>query len=181
MAKVFNKEGLNPLWILETALTWLVVFALLVYGFGKIIQFQNIDTANKLVGELTGMELMWSFYAYSQTYVWILGAMEIFGGILLFFRRTRIWGCLFATTIFINVILQDIFYEVNLGALHACLIYQSCLVVILCLNRRQLIAGLKALLVKSKPHKKSIEHLSKWVFAFVLFAILRYLEYLVTH
>lgn len=174
-----NKEA-DFLWIVETALTWLVVFALMVYGFGKIIQFQNTDTANKLVSELTGMELMWTFYAYSQPYVWILGLFEIFGGILLFFRRTRLLGCLFATTIFINVILQDIFYEVNIGALRACIIYQCCLLVILLLNRDRLFAGMKTLLIKPNKHK-SLRRVSAGVLAFLLFVILRYLEYAITH
>ncbi len=169
------------LWIIETAFTWLVVFALLVYGFGKIVQFQNIDTANELVSELTGMELMWAFYAYSQPYVWILGFFEIFGGILLFFRRTRLLGCLFATTIFINVILQDVFYEVNIGALRACLIYQVCLLMIMWLNRNQLLDGLKALLIKPRPKNMSLKQLSTWILAFLLFAVLRYLEYVITH
>lgn len=174
-------DNLNPGWIVETALTWLVVFALMVYGFGKLIQFQNIDTANELVSNLSGMELMWTFYAYSQPYVWILGLMEVLGATLLFFKKTRILGCLFSTTIFINVILQDIFYEVNIGALRAAVIYQIGLIVILLMNRKTLLNGIHALLVRSVIKMKSFQRIKNALLALVLFMVLRYVEYLLTH
>ena len=50
--------------ILETAATWVVVMAMLVYGFGKWIQFEGAAEIDKTVQELSGMELMWAFYGY---------------------------------------------------------------------------------------------------------------------
>jgi hypothetical protein len=105
--------------ILENALTYVVVMAMFAYGIGKIIPFDGALETNKTVSEMTGMQLMWVFYAYSNPFVLTLGVLEITGGILMLIRRTRILGSLFVTTILVNVVLQDIFYNVNIGALRA--------------------------------------------------------------
>ena len=139
--------------ILENAFSYVVVLAMLIYGFGKIVQFNGAASTPLRVSEMTGMQLMWAFYGYSKPFVYTIGALEVIGGILLFFNRTRIIGCLFVSTILINIILQDIFYEVNKGALRAAIFYQVLIVQILYFNRSKLVATWKLLTQKvDKPH-----------------------------
>lgn len=71
--------------IIENALVWIVTFAMLVYGVAKVIQFKEASLIDKAVNEMTGMELMWAFYGYSQSYVLIIGFLEVLGGVLFFF------------------------------------------------------------------------------------------------
>ena len=123
--------------ILENAFTYIVVFAMLVYGIGKIIQFDGALETNKSVSEMTGQQLMWAFYGYSKPFVIVLGIVEITGGFLMLIRRTRILGCFLITTILVNVILQDVFYGVNVGALRAAVIYQTLIFVILWFNKEK--------------------------------------------
>ncbi|MEZ4982685.1 MAG: hypothetical protein R2769_14090 [Saprospiraceae bacterium] len=70
--------------ILETALAWKVVLAMLAYGVGKYVQFEGAYDPDKIIGELTGMQLMWSFYGYSRPFVLLMGVLEITGAMLLF-------------------------------------------------------------------------------------------------
>ena len=166
--------------IVENAISWIVVFAMFVYGSAKIIQFKGAFAIDKSVPELTGMELMWAFYGYSKSFAITLGIFEIIGGLLILIKRTRIIGCLFTSTILVNVILQDIFYEVYLGALRAAILYQILILVILWMNKKKLITNIKALLSSTKLEQSKFKFLSKLLIAFAIFIVLRILEYYIT-
>ena len=166
--------------IIENAISWIVVFAMFVYGSAKIIQFNGAFAIDKSVPELTGMELMWAFYGYSKSFAVTLGIFEIIGGILILIKRTRIIGCLFTSTLLVNVILQDIFYEVNLGALKAAILYQVLILIILWINKEKLIRSIKVLLEFNKLEQTKLKLFIKLLIAFAIFIGLRILEYYLT-
>ncbi len=124
------------LYIFEMTIVISVSFSMLLYGIGKPLQFSNSNVTQKPVSALTGMELMWAFYGYSKIYPLVLGFFEIAGAILLLFRKTRLLGGLVITSILFNVILQDVFYGVNEGALRAAILYQVSVFIIFWLNRK---------------------------------------------
>ncbi|MCM5664134.1 hypothetical protein [Galbibacter mesophilus] len=166
--------------IFENSLSWIVVLAMFIYGGAKIIQFEGAIDINKTIPELSGMEIMWAFYGYSKSFALTLGALEIIGGLLILFKKTRIIGCLFTTTILVNVILQDIYFDVNLGALKAALIYQTLLIIILWIHRQKLINGIKMLVLSTGAFNLKTKTVLKFVIAFLIFATLRILEYFIT-
>jgi len=166
--------------ILENAFSYIVVFAMFAYGVGKIIQFDGAIETNTTVSEMTGMQLMWAFYGYSKPFVITLGVLEITGGILMLLKRTRILGCLFVTTILINVILQDIFYDVNVGALRAAIIYQSLIIIILWFNKVKLIQSFKILTTFNASDESKKEFFIKIMLSIMLFVLIRILEFYVT-
>ncbi len=166
--------------ILENAFTYIVVFAMFAYGIGKIIQFDGALETNKSVSEMTGQQLMWAFYGYSKPFVIVLGILEITGGFLMLIRRTRILGCFLITTILVNVILQDIFYGVNVGALRAAIIYQTLIFVILWFNKEKLIQCFKILLGETSFDGFKKKFFVKIILSIILFVILRILEFYVT-
>jgi len=166
--------------ILENAISWIVVFAMFVYGGAKIIQFNGALEIDKRVSELTGMELMWAFYGYSKSFAITLGIFELIGGLLILIKRTRIIGCLFSSTILVNVILQDVFYDVHLGALRAAILYQTLILFILWMNKEKLITSIKALLESTKIEQTKLKFLTKLLIAFAIFIVLRILEYYIT-
>ncbi len=141
-----NLDKKDKIEIFENAISWVVVLAMFIYGGAKIIQFDGSTEIDKTVSELSGMELMWAFYGYSKSFALIIGFLEIIGGILILIKKTRIIGCLFTSTILVNVILQDIYFEIHSGALKAAILYQLLIIIILWLHRRKLIQGIKALL-----------------------------------
>jgi hypothetical protein len=166
--------------ILENALAYVVVFAMLVYGFGKYVQFGDLSKNHIPVSQLTGMQLMWAFYGYSKPFVLVIGFLEVSGGILIFFRKTRLLGCLLTSTVLVNVILQDIFYGVLVGALKAAIIYQTLILIILWWNRANVIAAFKTLL-RSFPKRENYKEIFiKLLISLVLFVIFRIVEYYLT-
>ncbi|NMM47492.1 DoxX family membrane protein [Marinigracilibium pacificum] len=174
-------KNLNISEIIEEALSWIVVMAMFVYGGAKYWQFgYNPEVLEKTVGELTSMELMWSFYSHSKPFAVIIGIFEISGGIMLLLKKTRLIGCLFLSTILINIILQDIFYVVNQGALRAAIIYQSILIFILIKNRKRLIQALKVLLIPVKDIKINKPYLIKIGAIIIFFIVFRIIEFYLT-
>lgn len=174
----FTKK--DKLDIFENAISWIVVFGMFIYGGAKIVQFNGAAGFDKSVADLTGMELMWAFYGYSKAYALTLGMMEIVGGLLILFKKTRLFGCLFLSTILVNIIMQDIYFGVHLGALKAALLYQTIILIILWLHRYKLIQSLKSLLLPVQFKKNWQFLLIKLAIAFVLFVLLRIGEYWVT-
>lgn len=166
--------------IIENALSYIVVFAMFAYGFGKIIQFNVANEINSKITDITGMELMWAFYGYSKAYVLTLGIFEITGGFLMLVKRTRILGCFFVTTILVNVILQDIFYEVNIGALRAAILYQFSILIVLWFNRHQLKQTLKILLSSLNGKQENNKRVVILICSLSLFSVLRIVEFYLT-
>ena len=166
--------------IFENAISWIVVFAMFVYGGAKLIQFQGAVELEKPVSEMTGMELMWAFYGYSQSFAITLGILEILGGVLILIKKTRILGCLLTSTILVNVIIQDIYFEVHLGALKAAILYQLLILTIFWLNRSKVLQALKILLELPKKEDNKVKIAIKLGIAFVISICLRIAEYFIT-
>jgi len=174
----FDKK--DKIEILENSISWIVVLAMFIYGGAKLFQFEGATEINKTVSEMTGMELMWAFYGYSKSFALTLGVFEIIGGILILIKRTRIIGCLFTSTILVNVIFQDIYFGVHLGALKAALLYQILILIILWLNKDVLINSIKTLLKSKKNEQPKMKRFLKLAIAFILFAGLRVVEHFIT-
>ena len=174
----FTKE--DRIEIFENSISWLVVTAMFIYGLGKIIQFDGAVEVNKTVSEMTGMELMWAFYGYSKSFAITLGVFELIGGFLILIKKTRIIGCLITSTLLVNVIFQDIYFGVHLGALKAAIFYQILILIILWLNKEKLIRGMKVLLESNKFEQPKTKLFIKLLIAFGVFLILRILEYYLT-
>jgi hypothetical protein len=166
--------------IFENAISWIVVLAMFIYGGAKLFQFDGATEIDKTISELSGMDLMWAFYGYSKSYAITLGVFEILGGVLILFKKTRLIGCIFTSTILVNIILQDIFYGVNEGALRAAILYQVLILIILWLHKGRILKSLKVLLIQEKLKQPRIKILVKLCIAFASFVLLRVLEYYVT-
>ncbi len=166
--------------IIENSISWIVVFAMIVYGFGKTVQFDGSTEINKTISELTGQELMWAFYGYSKTYALIIGLLEIIGGVLILMKKTRLIGCLFISFILTNIIIQDLVFSVVIGALRAAIFYQLLIIIILCLNYKKVIESIKSILIFKKVSDERNKKLIKYVIAFVVFIVIRIFEYFVT-
>lgn len=125
--------------VVELAFRWHVALSLFIYGFAKTLQFSPTSEVDAATNTLTGQQLMWAFYGYSLGYAKFLGVVEMLGAGLLLFRRTVLLGCLVVTTVLVNVIAQDIVYDVLQGALRAAIIYQVLTALIVALNWSQVV------------------------------------------
>lgn len=171
-----NFDKKDSIEIVENAISWIVVLAMFIYGAAKLFQYDDAAGIDKTVAEMTGMELMWAFYGYSKPFAITLGVFEVIGGILILIKRTRIIGCLFTSTILVNVIIQDIYFGVHLGALKAAILYQLLLLIILWLNKEKLIDSIKKLLLSRKNRQTKTKVFIKLLIAFGIFIGLRILH-----
>lgn len=169
--------------IIEGASVLVVSISMMMYGIGKIMQFPMTTDITKKVSDLSGQELMWAFYGYSKSFPIILGILETIGGVLLLFRKTRLLATILLTTIIVNVILQDIIYNVNQGALIAAIIYQILIICILIINKNRVLLILKAFTERNtEQQEKSFK--SKVLTAFfvgIVFIVIKGIEYVFTH
>ena len=169
--------------IIEGASVLVVSISMMMYGIGKIMQFPMTTDITKKVSDLSGQELMWAFYGYSKSFQIILGILETIGGVLLLFRKTRLLATILLTTIIVNVILQDIIYNVNQGALIAAIIYQILIICILIINKNRVLLILKAFTeTNTEQQEKSFK--SKVLTAFfvgIVFILIKGIEYVFTH
>lgn len=95
------------------------------------------------------MQLMWAFYAYSKPFAIIVGVIEILGSVLFIIPKTRIFGGLVLTSILVNVILQDYFYGVLLGALLYAIIFQIFILIVFYFHREKIRSAFHQISIKS--------------------------------
>ena len=160
---ISKKEFIN---LFEWSCVLYVAGIMIIFGLGKYWQFDGFDN-----DQFAGMKIMWNFYSYSKPYVIILGIFEVVGAILLLIPKTRIVGCLLISSILINVILQDYFYEIP--ALFSAITLQLLVFFILWLNRIPFLEGLK----KISNIQKNINpnHLLKHIFYVLLMSVLLFI------
>jgi hypothetical protein len=86
------------------------------YGTVKLIPVQmpapGPGTLVTPFGEFGRMGVLWSFMGVSPGYQSVVGALEVLGGLLLFWRRTRLLGAALVTVVMTNVVLMNFFYAV---------------------------------------------------------------------
>lgn len=89
---------------------------LLGYGTSKVIKtqfpFPSQDRLLEPFGQASPMGLLWTFMGVSTPYTVFAGAMEVLGGVLLFFRRTTTLGALVTIAVMTNVFMLNMCYDV---------------------------------------------------------------------
>jgi uncharacterized membrane protein YphA (DoxX/SURF4 family) len=89
---------------------------LLGYGMAKVIKtqfpFPSQDRLLEPIGDSSPMGLLWTFMGVSTPYTVFAGAMEVLGGVLLFFRRTSTVGALVTVAVMTNVFMLNMCYDV---------------------------------------------------------------------
>ena len=101
-------------WIL-IYLRYYLALIILKYGFEKIIKTQfafPYYSLNETYGESSPMRLLWSFMGYSTAFNVFMGMVEIVGGLLLLFRKTKTFGSLICITFLLNVVVINFCFDV---------------------------------------------------------------------
>src|SRR5262249_26281175 len=102
-------------WLRVTVCFYLAA-TMIIYGMAKVIpnQFGVLapDVLTTMVGELSRMEMLWTFMAASPSYTIFTGAAEVLGGLLLTCRRTRLLGALLVIAVMVNVVMLNFCYDV---------------------------------------------------------------------
>jgi len=103
-------------WFTVVVARYYVAMIMLSYGFAKLHDGQfppnSIGRLEERVGDMSPMGMVWTMMGASTGYTFISGLLEVIGGLLLLFRRTKTFGALFSMTVMINVALLNFFYDV---------------------------------------------------------------------
>jgi len=125
-----------------TASRFIASFLILIYGFAKLNGSQFTILASELdkpMREVSGFWLTWYFFGYSSIYGTFIALAQIIGGIFLMFRKTTLLGSCILLPVITNIILVDIFYAIDFGALLVALVIEAALIIILTLHKKELV------------------------------------------
>lgn len=107
----------------DTAYYWLLVLVryyvamvALRYGviklFGYQMIFPSLSALATPLGDYLPMRFAWYFIGYSTPYQFFSGAVEVVAGLLLIFRRTSTLGAFVAASVFLNVMVMNLCYDI---------------------------------------------------------------------
>lgn len=152
----------NSKTIIELTCRLYVFFFLFTYGIAKIIggQFYSATTIPDAVAitpivEVSNFDLAWTFMGRSLGYMLFLGISEILGAVLLLFNRTKLLGTLTLIPILVNVIVFDIFFLDQYGALFSASLYLFLLFIIIYLNKENFLMALKSITENKRQLNKN--------------------------
>jgi hypothetical protein len=131
--------------ILEITCRLYVFFFLTAYGIGKVIGAQ-FYTASRMpdglalmpIGQVPDFDLAWVFMGRSYGYMLFIGLAEVIGAVLLLFNKTKLIGTLVLIPIMVNVIVFDIFFLDEYGALAGATLYLLMLLTIVVINKEKI-------------------------------------------
>jgi hypothetical protein len=103
------------------AMTWYVRWGLAAivihYGIVKVLPTQFTFPAparmTENVGDMSPQGLLWTLMGASPAYVIFTGTVELLGGLLLLWRRTRLLGALVVAAAMTNVVMLNLCYDVT--------------------------------------------------------------------
>ncbi len=149
-------------------------FLILQYGLQKIYNNQfhhNFYRDDTLARDLTGFSVAWNFFSYSSFYTIIVGILQVAGGVLLLFKRTRLMAAVILLPVMINIFFINQFYGVSADAYVNCLFILTTSVYLLWLQREKILAIIfnKNTFLSSKKmiYIKAVLRIAILVFAFM--------------
>lgn len=114
------------LYILQVIVRYYLAMQLLHYGFNKVFKWQFFlpepNTLYTSVGDTPRDLLYWTSMGSSYSYNLFSGIIEVFAALLLFFRRTQLFGAITALGIMINVFMINIGFDISVKLYSAFLI-----------------------------------------------------------
>ena len=166
--------------IMEITCRLYVFFFLTIYGIGKIFGGQFYTEARipdeialMPIGLVPDFELAWTFMGRSFGYILFIGLAEIIGAFLLLFNKTKLIGTLILIPIMVNVIVFDIFFLDEYGALAGATLYLFMLFAILFINKEKMIAIFNDLINNKKlPKTSSKEKILKYLIVLVIIVLI---------
>jgi hypothetical protein len=106
--------------ILFTLLRYCIAFNLASFGWKKLMGLQFVvpnEIAHKPLNSISGEWLTWYYFGFSKPFGYILAFIQIAGSFMLLYRKTLLLGAIILFTFMLNLLLVNIFYQMNAGAL----------------------------------------------------------------
>lgn len=78
-------------------------------------QFTQTDIGLEDVKKVDSVDMVFLFYHASGNYIYIIGLIQMLGGVLLIFKKTSVIGAFICLTIFLNVMLINYYFHWGMG------------------------------------------------------------------
>jgi hypothetical protein len=141
-----------------------VAFVFLLYGFAKLLgsQFTILDSElDRPMGQVSGMWLTWYYFGFSPVYGNLIGLAQVAGALLLTFRKTTLLGICLLLPITTNIVLVDVFYEVDLSGTLMAIFMWCCLLAMLGTYREPLVRLVQSV-ASSAEHPSKVRVSTAW-------------------
>ena len=118
-----NKNTINSekiYGILYAIIRYTITFNLASFGWKKIFDLQFIvptEIAEKPMNQQSGEWLTWYYFGYSKAFGFCITMIQIVGAYFLLFRKTLLLASIVLFAFMINLLMINIFYHLNAGAL----------------------------------------------------------------
>ena len=157
-----------------------VFFFLTAYGLGKVFgaQFYTPDLIpteieTMPISQIPDFDLAWVFMGRSYGYMLFIGIAEFIGAIMLLFNKMKLIGTFILIPIMVNVIIFDIFFLDEYGALASAIIYFIMLLIILWINKENIMKVIKTLTKFDRIMKTSIkEQIVKYSYVLLIIIVI---------
>lgn len=144
--------------VIDLAARWYVFIFLNIYGVGKIAggQFYRPgrlpeDLAMTPLRDVGAFDLAWTFMGRSFAYILFIGLGEVVGAWLLLWERTKLIGVAVLLPIMVNILVFDVIFLDEYGALASATIYTLLLFVVAAINKERVSQAIRALMPRIRP------------------------------
>ena len=106
--------------ILYATIRYTVAFNLASFGWKKVFDLQFVvppEIAQKPMNQQSGEWLTWYYFGYSKAFGFCIAMIQIIGSYFLLFRKTLLLASVVLFAFMINLLMINIFYHLNAGAL----------------------------------------------------------------
>ncbi|WGK66256.1 hypothetical protein [Croceiramulus getboli] len=165
--------------IIEWVCRLYVFFFLNFYGLGKIagMQFYRRGKLPAEVAQLTletadAYSLAWTFMGYSFSYILFVGSLQVLGAWLLLWNRTKFFGVFILIPILVNIIVFDLIFLDQKGAVVNASLYLLMLITIVYCNQEVFVSCLNLLTRKRNLKPFTPKRLLALAFAIILVFLL---------
>ena len=159
----------------RAVLRYTIALLLITYRFAKLngSQFTILDSElDKPMGQVSGFWLTWYYFGYSKFYGNLIALAQVIGGVLLMFSRTTLLGSCLLIPIIANIILVDVFYAIDPGALLVAIFIEASLLIIITPHARELYDLFWVKQESSTPTKRSpVATIGKYVVRVLLIVL----------
>jgi hypothetical protein len=141
-----RKDQVNStpiLGFLYSIIRYSIAFNLCRFGWIKLFGLQfNVpeSIASQPMNQISGEWLTWFYFGHSATFTLIVAIIQIGGAYLLLFRKTLLMGSIMLFSFMLNLMLINIFYQMNLGALLQSIILTIGILFLILLDYDRLVA-----------------------------------------
>jgi hypothetical protein len=107
-----NNEQLQAFW--EGTIRYLIALEMFNIGLGKIfhVQFRTrLGFLDNPFNSLDNQILFWAFFGKHYGYTVVIAVLQMTAGVLLVYRKTRLFGIIFLLPILLNIVLLNHYYD----------------------------------------------------------------------